>query len=185
MALVYNNLIVDTQTRIMAITFNYCPRCATPLSDYTEGHQTRKRCESCGYIYYRNPVPAAGGVICRDLAVCLVKRAFEPKAGQWCLPAGFMEYDETPSACAQREVEEETGLKVTTDGVLGVYSGFDDPRQHAVLIVYWMREDSIREPAAGDDAQDVAFFRQSEIPDDIAFRAHREALRDAFAKLNE
>jgi 8-oxo-dGTP diphosphatase len=92
-----------------------------------------------------------------------------------------MEYDESPRQCVEREVTEETGLLTHAGEVLGVYSGFDDPRQHAVLFVYWMDESDYREPVAGDDADEALFFQFQDIPKDIAFRAHREALRDAFA----
>ncbi len=150
------------------------------MRDFEEGHQTRRRCPECGFIHYNNPVPAAGGIIQRDHAVCLVRRTFEPRKGFWSLPAGFMEYNESPRDCAEREVSEETGLSARACEVLGVYSGFDDPRQHAVLIVYWMDELEIRPPVAGDDAEEVRFFRPEDIPEEIAFRAHREALKDVF-----
>lgn len=153
------------------------------MADYREGYQSRRRCPSCGFVHYNNPVPAAGGIIFRDGAVCMVRRAFEPRKGHWSLPAGFMEYDESPSECAQREISEETGLDAKAGKVLGVYSGFDDPRQHAVLIVYWMEEKDSRKPVPGDDAEEVEFFRRDALPENIAFRAHREALRDAFSAL--
>jgi ADP-ribose pyrophosphatase YjhB (NUDIX family) len=161
--------------------FRYCPRCATPLEDFPEGVRVRRRCPACDLTHYHNPVPAAGGIVCRDRAICLVRRAVEPRKGLWCLPAGFMEYEESAQQCAAREVAEETGLDVETQDLLGVYSGFDDPRQHAVLVVFWMREIACRPAVAGDDAEAVAFFRPEEIPADLAFRAHREALRDALA----
>jgi 8-oxo-dGTP diphosphatase len=91
-----------------------------------------------------------------------------------------VEYDETPRACAEREIEEETGLRVATEDVLGVYDGFDDPRHHAILIVYRVHETEERTLLAGDDADRAAFFAVDEIPDNIAFRAHREALSDLF-----
>jgi ADP-ribose pyrophosphatase YjhB (NUDIX family) len=164
----------------MTTIYQFCPRCATPLDDHKEGDSPRRRCARCGFIHYNNPVPAAGGIIQRDSAVCLVRRAFEPRKGYWSLPAGFMEYAESARQCAEREVAEETGLRAHAGDVLGVYSGFDDPRQHAVLIVYWMDEPELREPIPGDDAEEVIFFRVEDIPEKIAFRAHREALRDAF-----
>lgn len=164
----------------MTSRYQFCPRCATPLEDFGEGQWIRRRCSHCGFIHYNNPVPAAGGIIRRDNAVCLVRRAFQPRKGDWSLPAGFMEYDESPRQCAEREVSEETGLSAHAGDVLGVYAGFDDPRQHAVLIVYWMDESGLSEPMAGDDAEEVHFFRSEDIPKNIAFRAHREALQDAF-----
>lgn len=168
-------------TKNMPTSHQFCPRCAAPLSDYREGQYARRRCARCGFIHYNNPVPAAGGIIRRDGSICLVRRAFDPRKGHWSLPAGFIEYDESARQCAEREVGEETGLMTRAGDLLGVYSGFDDPRQHAVLILYWMEESEAREPVAGDDAEDVGFFTKDEIPGNIAFRAHREALRDAFA----
>jgi ADP-ribose pyrophosphatase YjhB (NUDIX family) len=163
------------------VVYTFCPRCATALEDFAEGAQVRRRCPACGFVFYHNPVPAAGGAICRGDALLLVRRAVEPRKGYWSLPAGFMEYNESARGCAEREIGEETGLMARAGDVLGVYSGFDDPRQHAVLIVFWMNEVELRDPTAGDDADDLAFFSPGRIPENIAFRAHREALRDIFA----
>lgn len=168
----------------MATLYQFCPRCATPLEDHRDGHQTRRRCPRCSFIHYHNPVPAAGGIVVRDGRVCLVRRAFEPRKGYWSIPAGFMEYSESPRECAERELAEETGLAAVAGDVLGVYSGFDDPRQHAVLIVYWMRESEERPPVPGDDAEAVEFFRPEDLPEQLAFRAHRDALRDTLAHVN-
>lgn len=162
-------------------TFRFCPHCGDPLSVREDGLRPRLACVSCGYVYYHNPVPASGGVIIRDQRVCLVRRAVQPRLGDWTMPAGFVEYDEGPRECAVREIAEETGLKVTIDGVLGVYAGFDDPRQHVVLILYWMKELETCEPTPGDDAGEVGFFAEDELPQNIAFRAHRQALKDVFA----
>ena len=160
--------------------YRFCPLCATVLESRLDGTRRRLYCPRCGFVYYHNPVPAAGGVICRNGRVCLVRRAIDPRRGFWSLPAGFMEYNEAPRECARREIGEETGLDVAIDDVLGVYSGFDDPRQHAVLIVYWVHELAVRTPVAGDDADAIDFFSPEAVPANIAFRAHRDALADAF-----
>lgn len=94
-----------------------------------------------------------------------------------------MEYNESPQQCAEREIGEETGLGARATDLLGVYSGFDDPRQNAVLIVYWMEDVDERPIVAGDDAEEVRFFPHDSLPEQIAFRAHREALRDAIASV--
>lgn len=160
--------------------FRYCPLCATALTLREEGMRRRPACPACGYIYYHNPVPAAGGVIVRDQRVCLVRRSIQPRLADWSLPAGFLEYEESPWACAQREIAEETGLRVTPGDILGVYAGFDDPRNHAVLIVYRMLETEQLPLVPGDDADRAEFFAVDQIPPNIAFRAHRQALRDLF-----
>jgi len=161
-------------------SYRFCPCCASALVRRPDATRERLCCPSCSFVYYHNPVPAAGGLICRAGAVCLVRRGMEPRKGCWSLPAGFMEYNEAPRECAHREISEETGLDVSIEELLGVYTGFDDPRQHAVLVVYWTRELSARAPVAGDDADAVDFFLPDAVPSNIAFRAHRQALQDAF-----
>lgn len=88
-----------------------------------------------------------------------------------------MEYGEHPESTAVREALEETGLHVKIEGLFGVYAGRDDPRTRAILVLYLAR---IRGGAleAGDDASEVEFFPLDRLPRPIAFRAHREALRD-------
>lgn len=137
----------------------------------------RKGCPRCGFIAYRNPVPACGVILERNGTVLLAKRAHEPRRDCWGIPAGFMEYGEHPEATAVREALEETGLRVRLKGLFGVYAGRDDPRTRAVLILYRARIMGGR-LRAGDDASDVGFFPLDRLPKPIAFRAHREALRD-------
>jgi ADP-ribose pyrophosphatase YjhB (NUDIX family) len=76
-----------------------------------------------------------------------------------------------------REAREETGLRVRLQGLFGVYAGRDDPRTRAVLILYHARVTGGR-LEAGDDASEVDFFPLDRLPRPIAFRSHREALRD-------
>lgn len=157
--------------------FQYCPLCARPLTVTHAEQIPRKYCEACGRVFYHNPVPAAGGVVEENGRVLMVRRKFPPRAGAWTLPAGFLEYHETPTACAERELAEETGLLTRATTLFGVYAGHDDPRQTAVLILYRMSVlgGSL---APGDDASDARFFDLQETPEDIAFHAHREALAD-------
>lgn len=54
--------------------------------------------------------------------VLLVQQGRGPSAGCWSLPGGRVESGEMLSATALRETREETGLEVSLDGVVGVYS---------------------------------------------------------------
>src|SRR5258705_12119507 len=114
----------------------FCRRCGTRLVRRDENGSPRPTCPKCGYIHYRNPAPAAGVILARDGAVLMVKRRFEPRAGTWCLPAGFLEYGEAPQPCPGRELREETGIRARLTGLLGVYAGIDDPRGRPLLILY-------------------------------------------------
>ncbi|MEK6751548.1 MAG: NUDIX domain-containing protein [Chloroflexota bacterium] len=50
--------------------------------------------------------------------------------GRWCLPGGHMESGESAAEACEREVWEETGLKVHATRLLGVYSNPDQ------LVIY-------------------------------------------------
>ena len=85
----------------------------------------------------RNPRLTADGIVVSGSKILLVRRKFDPFQGKYALPGGFVEYGETVDECIIREVQEETGLKVSVDRLLDVYSAPDrDPRGHTVTIVY-------------------------------------------------
>src|SRR5258705_13450623 len=100
--------------------FRFCPLCATPLVLREDHGSKRPTCPSCGYVHYRNPAPAAGVLLHERGLVLLVRRRYDPRAGAWCIPAGFMEYGETPRHCAMRELREETGLESRLGDLFGV-----------------------------------------------------------------
>ena len=70
--------------------------------------------------YPDRPFVGVGAVIVQDGKVLLVKRKFEPLAGQWSLPGGAVEVGETLEACLVREMREETGLDVSVGPVIEV-----------------------------------------------------------------
>lgn len=166
----------------MVFTPSYCPRCATPMANADDHGTQRPTCPACGYVWYRNPVPAAGVVLVEHGRVLLVKRRWDPRAGSWCLPAGFMEAGETPEQTAVRELEEETGVIAQLTGLFGVYAGFDDPRVRAVLILYTgvATGGTLH---AGDDASELAWYPLDQLPDDLAFASHRQALTELIERL--
>jgi ADP-ribose pyrophosphatase YjhB (NUDIX family) len=144
----------------------------------------RPKCPSCGFIHYRNPAPAAGAVIFERGRVLLVRRAHEPYIGKWTLPAGFIEWGESPEETAVREIKEETNLDIDLGELFHVYSGDDDPRTRAILVLYFAKRVS-GDLQPGDDASEARWFGLNDIPtdDEIAFESHRQAialLRDKF-----
>ncbi|MGH9172982.1 MAG: NUDIX domain-containing protein, partial [Vicinamibacterales bacterium] len=59
-----------------------------------------------------SPVVGVGAVIVLDGRVLLIKRAHEPRKGEWSLPGGRVELGETLADATRREIKEETGLDV-------------------------------------------------------------------------
>ena len=94
----------------------FCPYCATRLGRRDDHGVRRPTCPRCGFIAYQNPSPAVAVIVPRRGRLLFVRRRYEPYAGLWSLPSGFMEYGETPEETARRETLEETGLLV--DGPL-------------------------------------------------------------------
>jgi 8-oxo-dGTP diphosphatase len=71
--------------------------------------------------YPDRPIVGVGAVILRENKVLLVRRGVEPLRGQWSLPGGMLELGETLRQGVQREVLEETGLRVDAKEVLDVF----------------------------------------------------------------
>jgi ADP-ribose pyrophosphatase YjhB (NUDIX family) len=94
-----------------------------------------------------------------DPGVVLIKRRFEPLAGQWSLPGGAVEVGETLEAAVAREIAEETGIVIDVGPIVDVLDRiFRDAagrvRYHFVLIDYVCRAIGGR-VAAGSDVGDV------------------------------
>ena len=56
----------------------------------------------------------------RDDEVLLHRRVKDPNKGLWVAPGGKLEPDESPTECAIREMEEETGLKIKGPALRGI-----------------------------------------------------------------
>ena len=110
--------------------------------------------------YPERPIVGVGAVIVDAGKVVLVKRRYEPLAGQWSLPGGTLELGETLKAGAAREIREETGLHVEVGPIIEVFDRImlDDERRvryHFVLVDYLCRP--VRgELQAGSDVDDAA-----------------------------
>ncbi len=117
--------------------------------------------------YPARPVVGVGAVVLVGEQVLLVKRRFEPLAGQWSLPGGSLEVGETLEAGTAREILEETGLDVEVGPVVEVFDRIlldEDKRvrYHFVLVDYLCRPVGGR-LAAGSDVADVALVHPEEL----------------------
>ena len=132
------------------------------------------------YDYPRPAVTADCVVIAKENEpkVLLIRRGNEPFKGCWAFPGGFMNMEETAEQCAVRELEEETGLKVTEIKQIGAYSKVDrDPRGRTVTVAYLVVIDKAEAVKGGDDAAKAQWFPISGLPK-LAFD-HEEIMKDA------
>ncbi len=156
--------------------YKICPYCGHTLIVRYQDGRDRKVCEKCGFIHYKNPTPAAAVVLVEDKQVLLVKRKYEPKAGYWSLPAGFVEYDETPEQAAVRETKEETGIMTRIHKLLGVTGTCEDQNSNIVLVIYEaIKINGSLKP--GDDAIEAKYFQLDHLPENIAFSSHKMVLK--------
>ena len=94
--------------------FDYCPRCG---AESLVAHGLKaQHCQRCGFTYYHNP-SAAVALLVRDLRgrLLVATRGKEPAKGTLDLPGGFVDKGETGEEAAQRELCEESGLRLPTE----------------------------------------------------------------------
>jgi 8-oxo-dGTP diphosphatase len=154
-----------------------CPFCSLKLEPVVIGGRERLACQVCDFVNWNNPKPVTATVIPLDGGIVLVKRKVEPFVDDWCLPGGFMETAEHPAESAAREVFEETGLEVRVSRLLDATA---PGRGINVVMLFYEAMVIGGKLVAGDDASEVACFKQHELPTNIAFDLHRQAIHRWF-----
>jgi len=109
----------------------------------------------------------------------LIQRGREPFKNKWALPGGFVNIDETLEQACIRELEEETGLKVSKMEQFKAYDAVNrDPRHRTISIVFSVELDEQKQVRGGDDASRADWFSLSNLPE-LAFD-HQQIISDFF-----
>ena len=98
-----------------------------------------------------------GGAVVRDGKLLLVRRASPHGRGNWQLPGGFIEPDETMEQAVVREVQEEAGVLAEVEAVLGLRSRYDPESGTGVYVVLLLKP-ICGEPTADGRETDVAGY---------------------------
>lgn len=128
------------------------------------------------------PYPETLNFSCGDAVVychgkiLMIKRKHNPGKGCWALPGGFKNRNETFFQAAIRELDEETGIALTSVAVMSCLIGqklFDEPKRsygipRSTLAVYFdisklFPDGSFPATLAADDAAEVNWIDVSEI----------------------
>ena len=157
----------------------FCSDCGQPVLLRVPEGDDRERyvCSSCGVIHYQNPRVIVGMLATHGERVLLCRRAIEPRAGYWTLPAGFMENHETTAQGAQRETWEEARARIVNDSF---YRVFDLPHINQIYMFY-RGELLDGDYGVGPESTESALFHEQEIPwRELAFPVVQETLREFF-----
>jgi len=113
--------------------------------------------------YNRGYNIGVGGAVVRDGQLLLVRRASRHGRGNWQLPGGFIEPDETIEQAVVREVQEEAGVSAAVRGVLGLRNRYDPEQGNGVYIVLVLRLVSGEPKADGHEVDRAEFFTLEQI----------------------
>ena len=119
---------------------------------------------------------ACDAVIIEDNKIVLIQCAADPFRGEWAVPGGRIEDNETAEQCLKREVKEETGLDVESIMLVGIYIDPNrDPR--GVIAACYLCKRTGGQLKGGDDAADAKWFPLDAVPQLAA--DHLKIVKDA------
>lgn len=159
----------------------FCADCGASCELRQVAGRERWICPTCGFVHWRNPLPAVSVWVVHEGKVLLGKRSQEGvRPGYWCAPCGFIEHDEDFLTAARRETLEETGLEVSLRSLINVAHNFLPGGLHTVVLVFLA--DVIGGTAVpGDDLVDLRWFGPDDPLPELAFEADRHIINLYFA----
>ena len=120
-----------------------------------------------------------GAVVVRDGKALIIKRAHEPRKGEWSLPGGLLELGESLQEAVRREIKEETNLDIEVGPVIETFDRVHRDehgkiRYHFVIVDFVCWPDH-GEAVPGSDADGAAWVAAHEI-DGYKVNAHAKAV---------
>jgi 8-oxo-dGTP diphosphatase len=115
-------------------------------------------------LIFRHPLTGVTVIpVLADGRIVLIQRR---DTGQWGLPGGLIDWGETISHAAQRELNEETDLKLLQiDRLVGVYSSPNrDPRMHSISILIAVQAEGHLKVKDRLEVLDVVAFTKDDLP---------------------
>ena len=120
----------------------------------------------------------------QGVSILLIKRKYAPFKGKWAIPGGFVEDKESLESAVERELKEETGVKIDYLEQLYTFGKPNrDPRNRTIAIAYFgiVNAGKFQKLQASTDAEDAEWFNIKNLPA-LAFD-HRQILTVAIERL--
>ncbi|HEX3785928.1 MAG TPA: NUDIX domain-containing protein [Pseudonocardiaceae bacterium] len=103
------------------------------------------------------------GVLLREDRVLLLRN----ERGEWELPGGRIELDETPEDCLTREIAEETGWRVRVGPILDSWLyriAIPDADVRVFIVTYGCHLLSAEPPVLSEEHTEIGLFEAAEVP---------------------
>lgn len=130
------------------------------------------------------PQLGCGAIVRRDDAVLLVKRGRAPRKGEWAIPGGRVHAGEMLRAATEREVLEETGIRIRAGEMIYQLEYLEHDNDGGIAFHYvvldYAGEYLGGELQAGDDADEAAWVPFSSLDGMILTDSTRDALHTLF-----
>ncbi len=101
------------------------------------------------------------------VSVLLIKRKYAPFKGNWAIPGGFVLDDESLEEAVERELLEETGVKINYLEQLYTFGKPNrDPRRRVISVAYFglVKSKQFEKLKASTDAEEAKWFNIKELP---------------------
>lgn len=119
--------------------------------------------------YPNEPKVAVGAVVFKNQEVLLVRRGQPPSQDFWAIPGGSVEIGETLQQAAEREIFEETGIRIRAREPVYTFDVIDRDG-HGKIRFHYVIVDLVADylsgdPKAGDDAAEARWVSVQQIDD--------------------
>lgn len=104
-----------------------------------------------------------GGAVVHEDRLLLVRRSSRRGRGNWQVPGGFVEPDETIEQAVIREVFEESGVNAEVRGVLGIRNRYDPDVNNSLYVVMLLNPLDTQPQPDNHEVDRAGFFSLEEI----------------------
>lgn len=133
---------------------------------------------------FKQPAIGIGAVIFKDNTVLLVKRKNPPCQDEWAIPGGKVKLGETLKQAAEREIYEETGIKIKANNTIYTFELIEHDEKNSILFHYVIVDLAAEylsgELHANDDAIEARWLTNREMLNLNVNQQTRELLQEKY-----